>query len=193
VKKKMNVRKYVLIGMMSSLAYVLMMLKFPIPPFPSYLKVDFSDIPALVAALILGPGAGILVELIKNILDYLITGSETGVPVGHFANFLAGISFILPTYFIYNKIKSKKGMAIGLTLSILIMTTLLSLFNYYIMLPFYNALMKIPNDTTILKQTILSAIIPFNLLKGIIISIIFALVFSKMGVWINKQIPTRNV
>ncbi|WP_141231671.1 ECF transporter S component, partial [Niallia circulans] len=76
MKKKMNVRKYVLIGMMSSLAYVLMMLKFPIPPFPSYLKVDFSDIPALVAALILGPGAGILVELIKNILDYLITGSD---------------------------------------------------------------------------------------------------------------------
>ncbi|CAI9388017.1 ECF transporter S component [Niallia sp. Sow4_A1] len=193
MKKKMNVRKYVLIGMMSSLAYVLMMLKFPIPPFPSYLKVDFSDIPALVAALILGPVAGILVELIKNILDYLITGSETGIPVGHFANFIAGISFILPTYFIYNKIKSKKGMAIGLTLSILIMTALLSLFNYFIMLPFYNALMKIPNDTTILRQTIISAIIPFNLLKGIIISIIFTLVFSKMGVWINKQIPSRNV
>ena len=193
MRKKMNVRKYVLIGMMSSLAYVLMMLKFPIPPFPSYLKVDFSDIPALVAALILGPVAGILVELIKNILDYLITGSETGIPVGHFANFIAGISFILPTYFIYNKIKSKKGMAIGLTLSILIMTALLSLFNYFIMLPFYNALMKIPNDTTILRQTIISAIIPFNLLKGIIISIIFTLVFSKMGVWINKQIPSRNV
>ncbi|QJX62786.1 ECF transporter S component [Niallia circulans] len=181
MKKKMNVRKYVLIGMMSSLAYVLMMLKFPIPPFPSYLKVDFSDIPALVAALILGPGAGILVELIKNILDYLITGSDTGIPVGHFANFIAGISFILPTYFMYNAIKSKKGMAIGLALSIIIMTGLLSLFNYFIMLPFYNTLMKIPTDTTLLKQTVLSAIIPFNLLKGVIISIIFALVFSKNG------------
>ncbi|EOR23480.1 hypothetical protein A499_12621 [Niallia nealsonii AAU1] len=84
-------------------------------------------------------------------------------------------------------------MVIGLGLSVLIMTALLSLFNYFIMLPFYNALMNIPTDTTILKKTILSAIIPFNLLKGIIISLIFALVFSKMGVWINKQIPSRNV
>ncbi|WP_301281715.1 ECF transporter S component [Lysinibacillus capsici] len=88
--KKLNIKSMVAIGMLSSISYVLMLLNFPIPPFPQFLMIDFSDIPALIAALIFGPAAGILVELIKNILDYFMTGSATGVPVGHIANFAAG-------------------------------------------------------------------------------------------------------
>ena len=68
----------------------------------------------MIGALVFGPMAGILIELLKNVLDYFMTGSETGIPVGHFANFISGIIFILPTYYVYNKIKSKKGMTIGL-------------------------------------------------------------------------------
>ena len=191
--KKLNVRSYVLIGMMSALSYVLMFLNFPLPSFPTYLQVDFSDVPALLAAFILGPVAGILVELIKNIIDYFLTGSESGIPVGHIANMIAGISFILPTYYIYNKLKSKKGMIFGLAVSVILMTSLLSIFNYYVLLPVYYALMDFSIEGPILKNTIVSAIIPFNLLKGTIISIIFALVFSKMHVWITKQMQFKNV
>ncbi len=91
-----------------------MLLNFPIPPFPNFLKIDFSDIPALIGTLIFGPIAGVLIELIKNILDYFMTGSETGVPVGHFANFISGLMFILPTYYIYNKIKDEKWDDFGI-------------------------------------------------------------------------------
>ena len=73
----------VAIAMLSSIAYILMLLNFPIPPFPAFLKIDFSDIPALIGALVFGPMAGIMIELLKNVLDYFMTGSETGVPVGH--------------------------------------------------------------------------------------------------------------
>jgi len=191
--KKFTVRSYVLIGMMSALSYCLMFLNFPLPPFPSYLQVDFSDVPALLAAFILGPVAGILVELIKNIIDYFLTGSESGIPVGHIANMIAGVSFILPTYFIYNKIKTKKGMIFGLCVSVIMMTSLLSLFNYFVLLPVYYALMNLSIEGSILKDTIVSAIIPFNLLKGVIISILFILVFSKMQVWITKQMQYRNI
>ncbi|KAB7672901.1 ECF transporter S component [Bacillus sp. B1-b2] len=191
--KKLTVRSYVLIGMMSALSYVLMFLNFPLPSFPTYLQVDFSDLPALLAAFILGPVAGILVEVIKNLIDYVLTGSESGVPVGHLANLIAGISFILPTYYIYNKIKSKIGMVIGLIVSVVLMTTLLSVFNYYVLLPVYYTLMNLPIEGTILKNTIVTAIIPFNLLKGTIISVLFVLIFSKMNTWIMKQMQYRNV
>lgn len=191
--KKLTVRSYVLIGMMSALSYVLMFLNFPLPSFPTYLQVDFSDLPALLAAFILGPVAGILVEVLKNLIDYVLTGSESGVPVGHLANLIAGISFILPTYYIYNKIKSKIGMVIGLIVSVVLMTTLLSVFNYYVLLPVYYTLMNLPIEGTILKNTIVTAIIPFNLLKGTIISVLFVLIFSKMNTWIMKQMQYRNV
>ena len=58
--------------------------------------------------------AGILVEFFKNVLDYFMTGSETGVPVGHIANFICRILFILPTYYVYKKLKTKKGMTFAL-------------------------------------------------------------------------------
>lgn len=192
MKKSMNVRKYVIIGMLSSLAYVLTLLKFPLPTFPPFLKLDFSDLPALIAALILGPVAGILVELIKNIIDYLTTIGETGIPVGHFANFIAGISFILPTYFIYNRLKSKKGMALGLAISIITMSIALSIFNYFVLLPVYMTLMGWdPMTSAEMRQYVVSLILPFNLIKGVIISALFMLVFSRMNVWINKQKQVR--
>ena len=53
-------------------------------------------------------------EFFKNVLNYIATGSPTGVPVGHIANFLAGILFVLPTYFVYNKMKTRKGMTLAL-------------------------------------------------------------------------------
>lgn len=62
-----------------------------------------------MAALIFGPMAGILVEFIKNLLDLVMTGTLTAVPVGHIANFIAGILFVLPTYYVFKKINSKKG------------------------------------------------------------------------------------
>ncbi|PKG24154.1 ECF transporter S component [Niallia nealsonii] len=187
MKKKMNVRTYVGVGMLSSLAYILMFMNFPIPPFPTFLKIDFSDIPALIAAFIFGPLAGVLVELIKNIIDYFITGSETGIPVGHMANFIAGVSFILPTYYIYNKLKSKKGMVFGLVVSVVLMSTLLSLFNYFVLLPVFMKLMNTPMSGPEIRQYVVSLILPFNLLKGVIISVLFMLVFSKMRAWIMKQ------
>ena len=101
--KKQDLKMFVGIGMFGSIAFILMLLNFPLPPFPSFLNVDLSDVPALLAAIIFGPVAGILVELVKNVLDFVITGSETGIPIGHIANFVAGVTFVLTTYYIYNK------------------------------------------------------------------------------------------
>ncbi|MEW9110899.1 ECF transporter S component [Cytobacillus gottheilii] len=186
--KKLNVKAYVAIGMLSSIAYVLMLLNFPLPPFPNFLMIDFSDIPALIAALIFGPLAGILVELFKNILDYFMTGSATGVPVGHISNFLAGILFVLPVYYIFNRLKSKKGMTIGLISGSIIMAIMMSVLNYIVILPAYTFFLNFPAmSAPEMRTMVVTGILPFNIIKGLLIAAVFMLIYSKMSVWITKQ------
>lgn len=78
MKQKNSVVQMVSVAMLSSIAYLLMMLDFPFPGFPPFLKIDFSDIPALIAAIVFSPIAGVVVEGIKNILYYGVQGSLTG-------------------------------------------------------------------------------------------------------------------
>ncbi|MDQ0197459.1 ECF transporter S component [Neobacillus ginsengisoli] len=187
-KKKMKVKAIVSIGMLSSIAYLLMLLNFPLPPFPNFLFIDFSDIPPLIAALIFGPVAGILVEFFKNVLNYLMTGSQTGIPVGHIANFLAGILFILPTYYLYNRLKTRKAMTVALIVGTLTMAVMMSILNYFFILPAYTALLKFPD----MRNLVVPAILPFNIVKGVIMSFIFMLLFIRMQAWINKFSIIKN-
>ncbi|WP_043934011.1 ECF transporter S component [Bacillus sp. EB01] len=186
--KKLNVKTMVMIGMLSSLSYVLMLLNFPLPVFPSYLMIDFSDIPALLAALAFGPLAGVLVELIKNVLDWFMTGSQTGVPVGHIANFAAGILFILPTYYVYDRIKTKKGLSLALISGTVTMAVLMSILNYFLFLPAYTWFLNAPAmaDSVALKSVVLF-ILPFNILKGLIVSLLFLPLYLRMSFWIERQ------
>ncbi|WP_313430612.1 ECF transporter S component [Siminovitchia terrae] len=192
--KKFNTRSFVAIGMLSSLSFVLMLIKFPIPPFPAYLTVDFSDIPALIAALMFGPLAAIIVELIKNILDYLMIGSEAGIPIGNFSNFLAGTMFVLPTYYVFKKLKIKWGLAVSLIVGSIFMAVFMSVLNCVAILPAYIILLGWdPMSTSDLRQLVVAAILPFNIIKGLIVTLIFLLVYSRMRNWIDKQVVYRNI
>lgn len=191
--KKRSVKVMVAIGMLSSIAYILMLLNFPLPPFPNFLLIDFSDIPALLAALIFGPVAGILVEFFKNVLNYFMTGSATGVPVGHIANFVAGVIFILPTYYLFEKMKTRKGMTFALVVGSLVMAVSMSILNYFVILPAYTFFLNSPAmSSTQMRQLIVTGILPFNVIKGILMSAIFMLLFAKMQPWINKQRILKN-
>ncbi len=186
--KKMKVKSFVAIGMLSGLAYVLMILNFPLPMFPAWLKIDFSDIPALIGAIIMGPGAGVLIELLKNILHWVTTGSETGFPVGHIANFVTGIVFILPVYYIYMKVRTKKGLTVALATASVITALVMSVLNYFVFLPMYGYFLNFHLP----KGIVVSAILPFNLIKSIVISIVFFLLFVKIQDWILKQQSVFN-
>jgi riboflavin transporter FmnP len=191
--KKLSVKAMVSIAMLSSISYVLMLLNFPLPPFPNFLMIDFSDVPALIAALIFGPVAGILVELFKNILDYFMTGSGTGVPVGHAANFVAGVLFILPTYYLYEKLKTNKGMTFALAAGTVSMAVLMSVLNYYVFLPAYTFFLNMPAmSAPETKQFIIAGILPFNIVKGLLMSIVFMLLFTRMKTWIERQQSFKN-
>ena len=181
--KKGNVKAFVIVGMLSAISYVLMLLNFPLPLFPSFLKIDFSDLPALVAAVIIGPAAGVMVEFLKNLLDFITTGSLTGVPVGQIANFSTGVIFILVTYTIYKRVESKKGMTMALIAASVVTALVMSVLNYFIFLPLYLIFMGIDLP----KSIVVSAILPFNLVKGFLLTVVFMLLFAKMQGWMKKE------
>ncbi|HWI46598.1 MAG TPA: ECF transporter S component [Rummeliibacillus sp.] len=186
--KNTKLQKMVSIGMLSSISFVLMIFNFPLPPFPSFLEVDFSDVPAIMAAITMGPVAGILVEFIKNILNWFYVGSPTGVPVGQIANFTTGILFIMPVYFIYKRLSTATGLTTGLVIGTLTMAVGMSVLNYFLFMPMYNYFLNVPTETGVaLRNSIVAGVLPFNVIKGIIITAIMLLLFSSLKKWIVKQ------
>lgn len=191
--KKVSIKILVTLGMFSAIAYVLMLLKFPILPAFPFLKLDFSEIPALIAVLVYGPGAGIIVEFLKNVLDYLMTGSETGVPVGHISNFIAGLIYILPVYYIYQKLQSKKGMMMALLFGTVFMSLVMCVLNYFIFIPAYTWFLGMPEmSASALREMIVLGVLPFNLIKGILTSVLFMVLFAKLHSWLGKLSPVKN-
>lgn len=92
-------RTIAMTGMLSAVSTVLMFFSFSVPLMPSFIKLDFSELPALIAAFSMGPISGAVVCLVKNLINMLF--STTGC-VGEFANFLLGIFFVIPAGVIYH-------------------------------------------------------------------------------------------
>ena len=183
-----RLRKMIIIAMLGSIGTILMQFNFPLPALPPFLKIDFGEVPAVLAVLTMGPVAGITVEVIKNIMHWLFTGSPTGFPVGELANFATGVLFILPIYFIFNKFRNTKGLATGLIAGTVSMAIGMSLLNYAVFLPMYTYFLNYPAESgSVLYKTIVLGILPFNLIKGIFIMIITLLLFKSMEKWIAKQ------
>ena len=133
----------------------------------------------------MGPVAGITVELIKNVLDWIFSGAPTGVPVGHMANLATSILFILPTYYMYKKLKSTKALATGLVAGTIAMAVGMSILNYVAFLPMYTYLLGW--GTFDMYETIVLGILPFNIVKGVLLTVIMLLLYRTMHTWIAKQ------
>ncbi|MFF5993572.1 ECF transporter S component [Lysinibacillus sp. KU-BSD001] len=183
-KQNKKLRSFVTIAMLSSISFVLMLFNFPLPWFPAFLQIDFSDVPALIAVITMGPVAGILVELVKNILDWIFSGAPTGVPVGHMANFATGVLFILPVYYIYKKFTTSKGLMVGLIAGTISMSLGMALLNYVAFLPMYAYFLNFHLES---YETIVKGILPFNLVKGVLLIVIITVLFRTMKTWISKQ------
>lgn len=185
------------VAILAALAAIIGIYETPIPLVPPFLKIDFSEIPVLIGTFALGPIAGIVIELIKNLL-HLITTQTLGI--GELANFLVGITFIIPAGLIYKKMKDRKGAIISLTMGIVSMTIFASLLNYYVFLPLYASVLKFPIDAVVgmgtqvnknivdAKSLIAFGIAPFNIFKGILISVLVMLMYKR----ISPLLRTKN-
>lgn len=196
ITQRERVRTIAKIAILSAIAFVLMMLEFPLPLMPAFLKFDFSDLPALLAAFSMGPLAGATVELIKNVLHLPFTQT---MMIGELANFLIGASLVVTAGFIYQSKKTIRGAISGMLAGTAAMTVVGALFNYYINIPFYLNVMNFPLEAIIgmanaagntkvtdLGSLILWVFVPFNIFKGLIISLLTGLVYKPLSPLLHK-------
>ena len=164
--KEINVRKLTMTAMLSAVATVLMFFSFSVPVVPSFIKMDFSELPALIGAFSMGPVSGVMICLIKNLVN--LTATTTG-GVGELCNFMLGACFVLPAGLVYKRKKTKMSAITGALIGAIVMAVLSVPINYYLTYPVYAAF--IPMDTIIgMYQEInpsvtglLDALIKFNM------------------------------
>ena len=174
-----QVRKLTVTAMLSAVAFVLMFLDFPIPMLmPSFVKMDFSDLPELLGAFALGPMYGVLISLIKNLIHLLLASSTNGV--GELCNFLFGAVFAWVAGFVYQRNKSRRTAVIGAVLGA-------------VAYPAYVVIYGMPLDTIIgMYQAILPSAgslleclvifnMPWTLAKGLLDAVLCMLIYKPLS------------
>lgn len=182
-------------AMLSAIAYLLMMFDFPLPGFPPFLKIDFSEIPVLLGAIVLGPVAAIIIEAVKNLLYYAVQGSMTGVPIGELANFIAGLLLVLPAAFIARKAAERKNLIFSLGIGAVLMAVVMSVLNYFVILPAYMWFLHFPHmSASAMYKLVAFGILPFNLIKGAALAVIFLLIYPRLAPIFRRFRPNgRNL
>lgn len=183
-----HIRRLTATAILSALAAVLMYLEFPVPLVPSFLKGDFSDLPAIIGAFAYGPVAGVVIELIKNLIHLPMTGTSG---VGELANFLLGAAYVLPAGILYHIRKDKIGALWGAVAGTLFAGLVSFPVNYFITYPFYTKFM--PMEAIMGMYTALNpaadelwkALLMFNLpltvVKGSVNVLITFIVYKKLS------------
>ena len=138
-KQTQNTRKMAGVAMLSAIGFILMFIELSVPIMPAFIKLDFSELPALLATFAYGPGAGVSVCLIKNVLHYFMGGTTGGV--GELSNFLLGVAYVVPAGLIYQKIKTRKGALIASLIGCAVCAAYSLPHNFYLIYPLYGKMM----------------------------------------------------
>jgi len=186
--------KLAVTAMLAAVATVLMALDFPIPfLIPPFVKMDFSELPALLATFSLGPISGIAVCLIKNLINVTMSSTQGS---GELCNFLLGVCFVVPAGLIYRRIKSRRGALIGALVGAAVMAVCSVPVNYFISYPYYTAFMPIDQIISMYQKLIpsvdglLACLVvfnaPFTLLKGLLDMLLAFLIYKPLSPLLHK-------
>lgn len=194
VMQRSRTRTIAQIGMLGAVAGVLMNLEFPIPFLaPSFYQLDFSEVPVLIASFAMGPVAGVITELVK-ILVHLVTKGTITAGVGDLANFIFGCTYVVPAGIIYRfrGTKSRTHAVVGMAVGTVLTTITAAFVNAYVLLPAYGKAFGMSMDAFIemgaavhssvnsLLGFVAMIIVPFNLFKYTVVSIIVFLIYKKI-------------
>ena len=185
------------------MAGVLMLLEIPLFFAPVFYKLDLSELPVLICTFYLGPVAGVLAELLKVLVKLLLKGTSTAF-VGDFANFVVGCSFVLPASIVYHVKPSRKSALCGMVIGTLTLTVFGSLFNALYLIPKFAELYGMPLEAIVsmgtkvnasitdIKTLVLLAVVPFNLLKGLIVSAATYFLYKRISPILHKNDERRK-
>lgn len=181
----MSVKRIVQVGFLSAVGFLLMFtLEFPLPFLPPFLKYDPSEVPALIAAFAYGPWVGVLVELVKTTL-FFISGKATSGIIGFLGAIIAGGTYVLVAGSIYEHWRSKTGALISLVAGSMALVISMSLANYFILLPLWG----IPTEQV--GGLIVSAVIPFNAVKGLLSGGISFVIYKRVRVFMGEKVKSE--
>lgn len=189
-----SIRYMTVTAMLSAVAFILMFFDFSVPFMPPFIKMDLSELPALIGSFAMGPLCGLLICLIKNVLHLFIT--TTG-GVGELSNFLLGAVFVLPAGLIYRRKKSRKSALLGSLAGAVIMGAFSVISNYFLVYPFYYNFMSedmvlsayqviLPSMENIL-QCLVCFNMPFTIVKGLFSVVITFFVYKSISPILKGQ------
>ena len=185
------------------MAGVLMLVEIPLFFAPGFYKMDLSELPILICTFYLGPVAGVVAELIKVCIKLLLKGTTTAF-VGDFANFAVGCSFVLPASVVYHAKPSRRSALTGMIVGTLVMTVFGSAFNAIYLLPKFAVLFGMPLEVIVgmgtkvnpainsVSTLVLFAVVPFNLLKGFVVSLLTFLLYKRISPILHKGDERRR-
>lgn len=139
----LNAKHISRIAILASIAAILLFINFPIFIFPSFYKIDFSEIPCLLCGFALGPMSGCICVFLSKLLNVILEGGSETVFIGEFASLLTSLSFVLFTSLFYKKRHTKKGAIISLAIGTVITSFVSVILNYYVLLPLYESVMHV--------------------------------------------------
>lgn len=193
VRSGVNVRSLTVAAMLSAVAFVLMFLEFPIPMLiPSFIKLDISDLPALLGTFALGPVYGVAIELVKNLLHILLKGTSSA-GVGELSNFLLGASFAFTAGWLYRRNKTRKGAIVACLTGAAVMALLCVPLNYFVVYPAYVVFYGMPMEAIVgMYQAILPGNygllfcltvfnLPFTLCKGLLDALLCYCIYKPLS------------
>lgn len=185
------------IGVLSAISFVLMFFQVPLPFAPPFMQVDLSDVPGLIGAFAMGPVPGMLIVLMKNILHAIVQGSQTQF-IGELSNFIVGSVFVMTASWVYLRRKSFKTAIIGTIVGILIMSAVATASNYFVVFPLYAAAFGLQIEALVnmaaelnglvsgYESMMLFAVLPFNLVKGMIVGLVTMLLYKRVSPILHK-------
>ena len=186
-------RRVTIVAVCAALAALLQLWDFPLPFLaPDFYKVDFSEVPLMLCGMYIGPTAVVVGEAVKTLLKLLLKGTSTAF-VGEFANFVVGCAYALPAAIVYQVAHTRKGAYWGLAMGTAVMTVFGSLFNAFFLLPKFAELYGMPLDAILAMGTAINpaitglgsfvalAVAPLNFLKGLVVSLLTALLYKKVA------------
>ncbi len=185
-------------AMFACMAGVLMLIEIPLFFAPGFYKLDLSELPVLICTFYLGPVAGVACEALKVLVKLVLKGTTTAF-VGDFANFVVGCSFVLPASVIYHAKPGKKSALWGMVVGTIVLTIFGSFLNAVYMIPKFSQLFGLPIDAIVamgsavnsainsVTTLVLFAVVPFNLLKGILVSFITFILYKRISPILHKN------
>lgn len=176
------------IALLGAIAYILMLLEFPILPVAPWMKIDFSDIPILIGLFLFGVGGAFVITIIKLLLHSAMMGFAIYDLIGSFASFLGTAVLILAFALVlrYYRGNPKWRMPVAIVVATIGLVVIESLANLTFVLPFYLQVMGMKLSMS-LNTVVLVAVIPFNLIKELLVGNVFWLVYQRLAKWLGNH------